>query len=212
MLGGRPRRGDVGRGPAPGHGVGGEQVEGRQAVAELLAAGRRGVTDVWMAQDLHGAPILDRIEKLATEARVTEAQLVQERNLKQGQSAVERDAIRRPVVRFAIVGEEVLRIEGSTKQTARLARRDTKIGNVAIPAGTKILVALSAFPFYWALVASVTPEARLFAEPTLWPAEPVKWIRMVSSGNPAAPWRSGTKCRSTTTRRRPRGPSACVCR
>lgn len=40
--------------------------------------------------------------------------------------------------------EEVLRIEGSTKQTARLARRDTKIGDVDIPAGTKILVALSA--------------------------------------------------------------------
>jgi ABC-type glycerol-3-phosphate transport system permease component len=36
-----------------------------------------------------------------------------------------------------------------------------------------LLVAFSAFPFYWALVASVTPEARLFAEPTLWPAEPV---------------------------------------
>ncbi|MCB2076275.1 MAG: cytochrome P450 [Novosphingobium sp.] len=40
--------------------------------------------------------------------------------------------------------EEVLRIEGSTKQTARLARKDTKIGDVEIPAGTKILVALSA--------------------------------------------------------------------
>lgn len=40
--------------------------------------------------------------------------------------------------------EEVLRIEGSTKQTARLARRDTKIGEVEIPAGTKVLVALSA--------------------------------------------------------------------
>lgn len=40
--------------------------------------------------------------------------------------------------------EEVLRIEGSTKQTARLARKDTKIGDVKIPAGTKILVALSA--------------------------------------------------------------------
>jgi 23S rRNA (guanosine2251-2'-O)-methyltransferase len=70
VLGGRPRRGEVGRGAATAHGVGGEQVEGRQAVAELLAAGRRGVTDVWMAQDLHAAPILDRIEKLATEARV----------------------------------------------------------------------------------------------------------------------------------------------
>lgn len=40
--------------------------------------------------------------------------------------------------------EEVLRIEGSTKQTARLARKDAKIGDVDIPAGTKILVALSA--------------------------------------------------------------------
>jgi len=40
--------------------------------------------------------------------------------------------------------EEVLRIEGSTKQTARLARKDTRIGDVEIPAGTKILVALSA--------------------------------------------------------------------
>lgn len=40
--------------------------------------------------------------------------------------------------------EEVLRIEGSTKQTARLARKDAKIGDVEIPAGTKILVALSA--------------------------------------------------------------------
>ena len=36
-----------------------------------------------------------------------------------------------------------------------------------------LLVAFSAFPFYWALVASVTPEARLFEGPSLWPAEPV---------------------------------------
>lgn len=38
-----------------------------------------------------------------------------------------------------------------------------------------LLVALAAFPFYWywALVASVTPEARLFEEPSLWPEEPV---------------------------------------
>ena len=70
MLGGRPRRADLGRDPAAKRQLGGEQVEGRQAVAELLAAGRRGVTDVWMSQDLQAAPILDRIEKLATEGRV----------------------------------------------------------------------------------------------------------------------------------------------
>jgi cytochrome P450 len=38
----------------------------------------------------------------------------------------------------------VLRIKGSTKQTARLARKDTQVGGVKIPAGTKVLVALSA--------------------------------------------------------------------
>ena len=31
------------------------------------------------------------------------------------------------------------------------------------------LVLFAAFPFYWALVASFTPEATLFAKPTLWP-------------------------------------------
>jgi cytochrome P450 len=40
--------------------------------------------------------------------------------------------------------EEVLRIEGSTKQTARLARKDAEIGGVKIPAGSRLLVALSA--------------------------------------------------------------------
>lgn len=40
--------------------------------------------------------------------------------------------------------EEVLRIEGSTKQTARLARKDTQVGGVDIPAGSRLLVALSA--------------------------------------------------------------------
>jgi cytochrome P450 len=40
--------------------------------------------------------------------------------------------------------EEILRLEGSTKQTARLARRDTKIGDTPVRAGTKLLVALSA--------------------------------------------------------------------
>jgi cytochrome P450 len=40
--------------------------------------------------------------------------------------------------------EEVLRLEGSSKMTARLARRDTKIGSLAIPAGTKIFIGLAA--------------------------------------------------------------------
>lgn len=40
--------------------------------------------------------------------------------------------------------EEVLRLEGSTKQTARLARRDTRIGDLAVPAGTKIMLSIAA--------------------------------------------------------------------
>jgi cytochrome P450 len=40
--------------------------------------------------------------------------------------------------------EEVLRLEGSTKMTARLARRDTRIGALKVPAGTKVMLALSA--------------------------------------------------------------------
>jgi cytochrome P450 len=40
--------------------------------------------------------------------------------------------------------EEVLRLEGSTKMTARLARRDTHVGNLQVPAGTKVMLALAA--------------------------------------------------------------------
>jgi len=40
--------------------------------------------------------------------------------------------------------EEVLRLEGSTKQTARLARRDTTIGGRPVKAGTKVLLAIAA--------------------------------------------------------------------
>lgn len=40
--------------------------------------------------------------------------------------------------------EEVLRLEGSSKATHRVARRDTRIGDRAIPAGTQVIVALAA--------------------------------------------------------------------
>ena len=36
-------------------------------------------------------------------------------------------------------------------------------------AGLTLLVLFAAFPFYWAVVASLTPEAALFREPSLWP-------------------------------------------
>jgi len=40
--------------------------------------------------------------------------------------------------------EEVLRLEGSAKMTARLARKDTRIGELNVPAGTRVMLALSA--------------------------------------------------------------------
>jgi len=51
-------------------GLGGEQVEGRQAVRELLLANRRDTREIWLAQDLDPAPVLEDIRELAAEARV----------------------------------------------------------------------------------------------------------------------------------------------
>jgi 23S rRNA (guanosine2251-2'-O)-methyltransferase len=45
-------------------------VEGRQAVRELLLAGRRRVRDVWLADDLDPAPVIDEIIELARDLRV----------------------------------------------------------------------------------------------------------------------------------------------
>lgn len=54
------------------------------------------------------------------------------------------DELRADPARILDLIEEVLRLEGSTKQTARLARKDTRIGDREVKAGTKILLALSA--------------------------------------------------------------------
>jgi 23S rRNA (guanosine2251-2'-O)-methyltransferase len=64
---GRPGAEAKGRPPADRgrQGLGGDQVEGRRAVRELLVAGRRPVHEVWMAEDLEPAPVLDEIERLA---------------------------------------------------------------------------------------------------------------------------------------------------
>lgn len=51
-------------------GLGGDLVEGRQAVRELLLAGRRRIRDIWMAEGTDDAPILAEIEQLAEEARI----------------------------------------------------------------------------------------------------------------------------------------------
>jgi 23S rRNA (guanosine2251-2'-O)-methyltransferase len=61
------RRGRVG---SSGRGLGGDQVEGRQAVRELLLAGTRRVREVWMESGGGDAPILRDIRELAEANRV----------------------------------------------------------------------------------------------------------------------------------------------
>lgn len=51
-------------------GLGGDQVEGRQAVRELLLAGRRRTREVWVLADGEPSPILDDIRELAEGQRV----------------------------------------------------------------------------------------------------------------------------------------------
>ena len=50
--------------------LGGDQVEGRQAVLELLTVGRRTVRQILLAEDQDPSPQLDRIEELASRLRV----------------------------------------------------------------------------------------------------------------------------------------------
>jgi 23S rRNA (guanosine2251-2'-O)-methyltransferase len=51
-------------------GLGGEQVEGRQAVRELLLAGRRKVRELWVSTDLEDAGVIADIVDLAADQRV----------------------------------------------------------------------------------------------------------------------------------------------
>ncbi|HWL44275.1 MAG TPA: 23S rRNA (guanosine(2251)-2'-O)-methyltransferase RlmB [Ilumatobacter sp.] len=82
--GGAARTGRVGRGQgtagggaprraprrAPGKGLGGEQVEGRQAVRELLIAQSRRTFEVWIASDLQDGDSVEDIVALASANRV----------------------------------------------------------------------------------------------------------------------------------------------
>lgn len=55
---------------APAADLGGDQVEGRRAVRELLAVGRRPVRRLWLAEGMDSSPQLDEIEALASRRRV----------------------------------------------------------------------------------------------------------------------------------------------
>ncbi len=67
-VGGRPERAATSSGPPKG--VGGEQIEGRQAVRELLMAGSRRINEVLVSADADDRPILEEILELARSRRV----------------------------------------------------------------------------------------------------------------------------------------------
>jgi len=55
---------------ASGAWLGGDQVEGRQAVRELLAARRREVRDIWISESVTESPVVTEILSLADACRV----------------------------------------------------------------------------------------------------------------------------------------------
>lgn len=67
-TGGVTRPGEAPRKPEKS--LGGEQVEGRQAVRELLIAGKRKVKEIWIASDLDVNEVIDDIVALARNERV----------------------------------------------------------------------------------------------------------------------------------------------
>ncbi|MEY2565812.1 MAG: rRNA (guanosine2251-2-O)-methyltransferase [Actinomycetota bacterium] len=70
MSRGRPAKRAVPPRAAPKAGLGGEQVEGRHAVRELLAARRRRTREVWIADEAGESAVLAEIADLAAAARV----------------------------------------------------------------------------------------------------------------------------------------------
>ena len=54
----------------PSKGLGGEQIEGRQAVRELLLAQRRKVHEIWISSELRESDAVDDIEAIAAANRV----------------------------------------------------------------------------------------------------------------------------------------------
>ena len=66
----RATSGPSGRAAPVSAGLGGDQVEGRQAVRELLSANRRAVRSLLLADGMDAAAILDEIEALASLRRV----------------------------------------------------------------------------------------------------------------------------------------------
>ncbi|MEI7546741.1 MAG: 23S rRNA (guanosine(2251)-2'-O)-methyltransferase RlmB [Actinomycetota bacterium] len=73
------RPGEEPRGSSTDKPLGGEQVEGRQAVRELLIAGQRRVKEIWVASDPDESEIVSDIVEIAKTMRVTVTQTARKR-------------------------------------------------------------------------------------------------------------------------------------
>ncbi len=96
------QRGRARRSRRSARGLGGDQVEGRQAVRELLLAGKRRVDEVLMIDDLAGADVLGDIEELSQELgvgvrRVSRRHLAAEALTESHQGVIARAAALDPV-------------------------------------------------------------------------------------------------------------------
>lgn len=65
-----PQRGTAPRGARDAKGLGGTQIEGRQAVRELLLAGKRRVHEILVSDELDSNPVMSDIMDLARDMRV----------------------------------------------------------------------------------------------------------------------------------------------
>jgi len=65
-----PQRSTAPRGARDDKGLGGTQIEGRQAVRELLLAGRRRVHEILISEELDENPVMSDILELARDQRV----------------------------------------------------------------------------------------------------------------------------------------------
>ena len=92
----RPDRAPSGGARRSTNTVGGEQVEGRQAVRELLAAGKRAVSEIWLIEGNDPSPILGEIDNLARKGHVP-VRMVSPRRLE----SVQRTETPQGVVAFA---------------------------------------------------------------------------------------------------------------
>ncbi len=74
------------RGASGPKGLGGRQIEGRQAVREMLIAGRRKVHEIWISSELEGDPGVDDIVTIANAQRVTVVYIAKSRLEKEARS------------------------------------------------------------------------------------------------------------------------------